>query len=456
MSTFLKTESVSKPIQSADDLRSYFQMAAKPKSQERVGIECELFGVHAETGMALPYFGPAGIEAILNELAKEFGYEPVVENGHTIALRKSEWLVSLEPGGQVELSAEPVKNIHEVREQLDRFFFELKIMTRFFSHIAWITAGVHPFSALSDIEWVPKKRYEIMAQYLGRKGKRAHDMMKRTSGNQVNLDYLSEEDAISKMRLSLAVTPVAAAMFANSSLSLGKLNGFASERLNIWRYTDPARTGLILNLICQTCSFQDYLNYVLDVPMMFLVRHGKWIVTPGLTFRKFIEHGLKGIKPTQDDFELHLSTIFTDVRFKQYVEIRGLDGQRNHLIPAVSAFWKGLFYDGEAARKASRLMGRFGEKEILKLHHDVERKGLRANIRGTEVLELARELVQISGEGLRRQKQFNEREEDEQIYLTPLKEEILRDGKTTADRLADLWRGSFRKKPRAVVDYLKI
>ena len=456
MSTFLKTESVSKPIRSVDDLRCYFQAYAKPKGTERVGIECELFGVHSETGKALPYSGPAGIEAILNELAKEFGYALIVENGHTIALQKNEWLVSLEPGGQVELSAEPVENIHQVREQLDRFFFELKIMARFFPHIAWITAGIHPFSSLRDIEWVPKKRYEIMARYLGRKGKRAHDMMKRTCGNQVNLDYLSEEDAICKMRLSLAVTPIAAAMFANSSLSLGTLSGFASERLNIWRYTDPARTGLILNLICQTCTFQDYLNYVLDVPMMFLVRHGKWIVTPGLTFRKFIEKGHRGIKPTQDDFELHLSTIFTDVRFKQYVEIRGLDGQRNHLIPAVSAFWKGLFYDEEAARRASRLMGQFREKEILKLHHEVERKGLWAKIRGTDVLELARELVEISGEGLRRQNRLNEREEDERIYLTPLEEEILRDGKTTADRLAELWRGSFHKNSRAVVDYLKI
>ncbi len=457
MSTFLKpAESVSKPIRSADDLRCYFQAYAKPKGTERVGIECELFGVHAETGKALPYFGSAGIEAVLNELAKEFGYEPIVENAHTIALQKDEWLVSLEPGGQVELSAEPVKNIHEVRGQLDRFFFELKIMARFFPQVAWITAGIHPFSTLRGIEWVPKKRYEIMARYLGRRGKCAHDMMKRTCGNQVNLDYLSEEDAICKMRLSLAVTPIAAAMFAASSLSLGKLNGFASERLHIWRDTDPARTGLILNLICRTCTFQDYLNYVLDVPMMFLVRRGKWIVTPGLTFRKFIEKGHHGMKPTQDDFELHLSTIFTDVRFKQYVEIRGIDGQRNHLIPAVSAFWKGLFYDDEAAQKASRLMCRFREKEIVKLHHEVERKGLRAKIRGTEVLELARELVQISEEGLKRQRRLNLKEEDERVYLVPLKEEVLREGKTPADRLAELWRGSFHKNPRAVVDYLKI
>lgn len=457
MSTFLKpAESVSKSIRSVDDLRSYFQAYAKPKGTERVGIECELFGVHSETGKALPYSGSSGIEAVLNELAHEFGYEPVMEGGHTIALQKDEWLVSLEPGGQVELSAEPVKNIHEVRAQLDQFFFELKIMARFFPHVAWITAGIQPFSSLGEIEWVPKKRYEIMARYLGRRGKRAHDMMKRTSGNQVNLDYLSEEDAICKMRLSLAVTPIAAAMFANSPLSLGKLSGFVSERLHIWRYTDPDRTGLILNLICRTCTFQDYLNYVLDVPMMFLVRHGKWIVTPGLTFRKFIKKGHQGTKPTQDDFELHLSTIFTDVRFKQYVEIRGIDGQRNHLIPAVSAFWKGLFYDGEAAGRAYRLMNRFREKEILKLHHEVERKGLRAKIRGTEVLELARELVKISGEGLRRQNKLNEREENEQVYLAPLQDEILREGKTPADRLIELWRGSFRKNPRALIDYLKI
>ena len=456
MSTFLQTDPLTKPIYSIEDLHGYFQMFAKPPGQERVGIECELFGVHPETGEALSYSGLGGIERVLDEIAYEFGYEPICEGDHTIALQKGGTVISLEPGGQVELSAEPVENVHQAKMQLDEFFFELRTIARFMGSVAWITSGIHPFSRLGDIEWIPKRRYQIMARYLGRRGKYAHDMMKRTATNQVNLDYLSEEDAIEKMRLALAITPIAAAMFSNSSISRGKLNGYASERLHIWRYTDPGRCGLILSLICEHCSFRDYLNYVLNVPMMFFVREGKWIVTRNLTFRKFIEKGYHGMRPTQSDFELHLSTIFTDARFKQYLEIRGMDGQRGHLIPAVSAFWKGILYDAEARKDAMRPLKRFRELDLLKLHQDVERLGLRAKIRGERVLDLARELVRVSEKGLIRQHVFNNEGQDETIFLAPLKEEVLRTGKTPAEQVAELWDGPFKRNRHALIDYLKI
>lgn len=456
MSTYLQIDPLTKPIHSTEDLRGYFQMFAKPHGEERVGIECELFGVNAETGKALPYSGLQGIERVLDELAYEFGYEPIRENDHTIALQKDGNVISLEPGGQVELSAAPVKSLHEVKAQLDEFFFQLKTVSHFIGPIAWIAFGIHPFSSRNEIEWVPKRRYQIMAQYLGRRGKKAHDMMKRTATNQVNLDYHSEEDAIEKMRLSLAMTPIAAAMFANSSVSSGKVNGYASERLHIWRYTDRERCGLILNLICQNCNFQDYLNYVLDVPMMFLIREGKWIVTRNLTFRKFIEKGYRNMKPTQADFELHLSTIFTEARFKQYIEIRGMDGQRGHLIPAVPAFWKGILYDSEARKAAARLLKRFREQDLLELHWQAEHLGFRAKIRGERVLDLARELVRISEKGLTRQDLRNESGEDEAIYLSCLKEEILKPGKTPGERAADLWNGPLKRSRSALIDYLKI
>src|SRR3989338_2764500 len=184
MSTILETEPMEKPIHSIEDLRGYFQMFAKPKGEERVGIECELFGVYKETGEPLSYSGLMGIERVLNELAYEFGYEPVREGEHTIALRRNGTTISLEPGGQVELSAEPVKSIHQVKEQLDAFFFELKTITHFVGPIAWLGTGIHPFASLKKLEWVPKRRYQIMAQYLGRRGKNAHDMMKRTATDQ--------------------------------------------------------------------------------------------------------------------------------------------------------------------------------------------------------------------------------------------------------------------------------
>ena len=456
MSTLLQTDPLSKSIHSIDDLRGYFQMFAKPVDQARIGIECEVFGVHAETGEALPYSGLIGIERVLDEMAYEFGYEVVREHNRTIALHRGGTVISLEPGGQVELSAEPVEHIHQVKAQLDEFLFELRTITHFIKPITWITSGIHPFSSLRKIEWVPKKRYQIMARYLGQRGKKAHDMMKRTATDQVNLDYHSEEDAIEKMRLSFAITPFAAAMFANSSISLGKVNGFASERLNIWRHTDPERAGLILNLICESCSFQDYLNYVLDVPMMFLVRGSEWIMTRSLTFRKFIEKGYRGLRPTQSDFELHLSTIFTDARFKQYLEIRGMDGQRSHLIPAVSAFWKGILYDAEARKSACRLLRRFREGDLKKLHCAVERLGLHAKIRGQRVLDLAKELVRISERGLSAQEFLNEKGQDEAIYLAPLKEEILKTGKAPAEQAVELWNGMFKRDRRALIDYLKI
>jgi glutamate--cysteine ligase len=362
----------------------------------------------------------------------------------------------LEPGGQVELSAPLVKSIHEAKLQLDEFFFQLKTIAGFVGPITWIASGIQPFSQLKKIEWVPKTRYKIMAHYLGRKGKKAHDMMKRTATNQINLDYLSEEDAICKMRLALAVTPIAAAMFANSALSEGKLNGYQSERLNIWHHTDPARSGLILKLICAHCSFEDYLNYVLDVPMMFIVRHGKWIVTRNLTFRKFIAKGFKGTHATQNDFELHLSTIFTDARFKKYMELRGMDGQRSHLIPAVFAFWKGILYDEEARLQAAKILKGFSEKEILGLYRNVERLGLRAKIKRVPVLDLARQLTRISEKGLIRQDLANQQGQDESIFITPLKEEILKPGKTPADQTIELWTGMFRREREALIDYLKI
>lgn len=470
MSTFLQAEPATKRIKSIQDLHGYFQKHAKAKSEAKVGIECEIFGVFKDTGTPVPFSGKVGIERVLRELAYEFGYETVLDGSRIIALQKGGTVISLEPGGQVELSAEPAESLHEVKAQLDEFFFQLKTIAHFLpaarlsgrqgrhgvGPISWIASGIQPFALLEEIEWVPKRRYRIMTRYLGARGKKAHDMMKRTATNQLNLDYSSEKDAIRKMRLALTITPIAAAMFANSSISRGKVTGFQTERLNIWRYTAPERCGLILDLICQHCSFEDYLNYVLDVPMMFFVRARKWIVTRNLTFRKFIEDGWQGYFPTETDFELHLSTIFTDARFKQYLEIRGMDGQRRHLIPSVYAFWKGILYDSEAAVAATQLIRLFSEREIKKLHQDVERLGLRAKIRGHRVLELARELVQISQKGLHRQESLNSKGEDEAIYLEPLKEEILRSGKTPAEQAVELWNGPFQRDRRALIDYFSI
>ncbi|OGW82314.1 MAG: hypothetical protein A3G33_11460 [Omnitrophica bacterium RIFCSPLOWO2_12_FULL_44_17] len=456
MSTFLHTNSRAIPIHSVEDLRGYFQEFGKPAGAEKIGIECEIFGVHSETAEALPYSGKRGVEAVLRVLSREFGYTPIQEGDRTIALQKGHTMITLEPGGQIELSGEPVRSIHEAKSQLNDFFFQLKIAAQILGKISWLACGIHPFSGLESIEWVPKKRYRIMADYLIQKGARAHDMMKRTATDQVNLDYRDEQDAIEKMRLILAVTPFAAAMFSNSAFSSGKLSGFQSERLYIWRHTDPDRTGLVLDLVCQKCTFDDYLNYVLDVPVMFVVRSDDWLPVKNLTFRHFIENGYEGIYPTREDFDLHLSTIFTDARFKHYVEVRGMDGQRCQLIPSVAAFWKGILYDDRAMKDAEKLLKPFCRETFVQLRESIEKEGLRAKMEKNCVLDYARELVAMSEAGLKRMAMVNEKGRDESIYLGPLKEEITGPGKSPADQLIESWNRASSKDAAWIIDYFKI
>jgi len=455
MSTFLKSEH-QKQIKSADALRQYFHHFAKPAAERLVGIECELLAVNDKTGEALPYSGERGVEAVLNELAYEFGYEKIIENDRTIGLKKGANLISLEPGGQIELSAEPVKSVHQVRAQLDEFFFQLRTVAQFIGHIEFLAYGIQPFSLNKKIEWVPKLRYGIMSKYLIKKGYLAHDMMKRTASNQVSFDYSNEQDAFEKMCIAMRLTSIASAMFANSSFSKGRPSGFATERLHIWRYTDPARSGLLEKLLCPQASFDAYLNYLLDLSMMFIVRKGKWIKVPRLTFRKFIQKGFFGYHATEEDFALHLSTVFPEARFKQYLEIRGADGQRTHMIPAVAAFWKGILYDDEARLEACALLKKWTEKDYIKLHRDVATLGLRARVKGKPILDIAKQLVKLSEKGLAKHPSFNAAEQDERIFLEPLKHEVLKTGKTQADQLVSLWNGPFRKNRKALISYLKI
>ena len=455
MSTFLHSKHSGR-IRSVEDLKLYFQNYSKPASQKFVGIECELLPVRPNTGEALPYRGEDGVEAVLNFLAYEFGYEKVIENGHTIALRKGSSMIGLEPGSQVEFSSEPLQNIHQVKERLDQFFFELKTAARFLGGMTFLAYGIQPFSDKRSIEWVPKERYTIMSQYLGKRGQLAHEMMKRTASIQVSFDYTSEGDAFEKMCLVMRLTPIAYALFANSSFSKGRPSGYVSERLRIWQETDPERSGLLVGALCPHASFERYLDHLLDLRMMFLVREGKWVRLPRLTFRKFVESGFQNFHPTLEDFELHLSTLFTEARFKHYLEVRSADGQRPHLIPAVAAFWKGILYDDSARKNAAALIKGFSEKDILKLYQDVSKKGLKARARGASILELAKELVRLSEKGLESQHEFNEREENEAIYLIPLKEEVLKTGETQGERLVRLWHTSFRKDPKNLIDYLKV
>lgn len=455
MSTFLKSNHFEK-IRSREDLKLYFQQFSKSDTKKLIGIECELLAVHKITGKALPYEGKLGIECILNELSYQFGYEKIMEEDNIIGLKKGSRLIALEPGGQIELSGEPVRTVHEVKSQLDEFCFELKTIAGFLNEVAFLAYGVQPFSDNSEIEWVPKKRYQIMAKHMGSRGKLSHDMMKRTASNQVSFDYTDEQDAFEKMCLVMRLTPIAYAIFANSSFSKGKVNEFVTERLHIWRQTDPDRSGLITDILCPNASFDHYLDYLLKLPMMFLVRGNKWIQVERLTFGGYLEKGYQGHHATLEDFELHLSTAFPEARFKQYLEIRSADGQRRHLIPAVAAFWKGILYDRTAEKAASNVIKSLDSSDYAKLYSDVAKKGLHAKVKGASVLELARELVKISENGLAAHREFNENEEDERVYLEALRDEVLQTGETEAERLVRFWNTSFRKDRKTLIEYLSI
>lgn len=453
MSTFLGHDHAAE-IHSAQELLAYFERGAKPVKLLRVGLECELLGVHRYTGKALTYAGPVGIQEILCAMAEDFGYEPLRDGGDVIALKRGETLIGLEPGGQIELSASPVSTVFEVKKQLDSFLLELRQMRARFPGIEWLAYGIQPFSRLDEIDWVPKSRYAIMARHFASRGSQSHAMMKQTASNQLNFDYLSEEHAMTSLRTAFGITSVVSALFANSSFSGGRPNGFLTARLDIWNHTDPERAGLLVEFTRPDRTFQDYLDYILDVPMIFIVRRGKWLEMPGLTFRSYLKDGFHDEFATLDDFELHLSSIFPEARLKHYLEIRGADGQNPDRIPAVAAFWKGILYDADAQREAWRLVSFASESDRLNLHHTVPRYGLRARLGGKPILPIAQALVELSSAVLSRSS--TGRGDDESVFLAEIARGLKHTGQTPAEILLGKWEGEFKKNPGRLIEYLSI
>ena len=453
MST-LVGEQESRAIEAEGEIRSYFSGFAKPRGKEQVGVECEFFGIERATGQALPYLGPSGIEAVLCRLASVFHYEPVLEEGHVIALRKGEKWITLEPGGQVELSAPPVGSVFEVELQIQTFAEELREMKRYFPDITWLSVGFHPFSTLEEMPWVPKGRYELLSRYLGSRGREAYEMMKRTATNQVCLDYSDEATAFAQFRTVFGLTSLVSALFAHSPFSEGRPNGFLTRRLQAWNETDPERCGLLPSFTEEGRTFRDYAEYLLEMPMIFIYREGKWISMEGMSFRKFLREGKDRFHATWSDFELHLSTAFPEARFKQYLEIRGVDAQRLPLIPSVAAFWKGILYDASAREKAWSLVSGLSREERLNIHRAVPREGLKARVGKAQACEISGELYRLSCEGLGRQTGPGERSEC--VYLDRLHEEIIRPCRSPAETLLEKWRGEFREDPQKLISYLEV
>ena len=409
----------SKPALHPGQLKEYFLKGCKNISDFAVGVEWEKIGVDGDTGRAIPYSGPRGVKVIFEDLIKKYGWQVALRSsdGQPIALKKGETNITLEPGGQIELSGAKAKNISQNAQELFSHLTEIKEISLPLG-IVWLGLGAQPFSTAEDIEWVPKDRYQIMRQRLLQKGSKTFSMMKETASVQVSVDYSSEEDAVEKLRLAMALAPFLTAMFANSPIEGGKISPFLSRRADIWRHTAPERSGCIWEAFRPDFSFQDYVEYALDVPLLFIRREGQWMQTDEMPFRRFLESGWKDYDAEAGDWELHLSSIFTEARLKNYLEIRSIDCQGTPVGLSAVAFIKGLFYNAEARKKAWQLLGGLALEERKRLFSETPQKALKTAFGGGTLLEPCRTLLAISRAGL---------EERERPYLIPI--EILLDSK---------------------------
>ncbi|HVO25004.1 MAG TPA: glutamate--cysteine ligase [Candidatus Margulisiibacteriota bacterium] len=439
MSQYIANKDAQVPIERYDQLVAYFENACKPRAQWRIGTEYEKVAVRAADGQAVPF--TEGIEEVLRRLAERYEWTPILEAGRIVALQGTGAAVTLEPGGQLELSGQQCESVHCARAEFTQHVKEIVTVGAELG-IVFLGLGMQPVSRLEEIEWVPKRRYAIMGPYMLRVGTLGQRMMKQTATVQVNIDYASERDAMTKMRVGMGIAPLLTAMFANSPISDGRLNGYLSFRGHIWTDTDPARCGLLPFVFNDRCGFADYVEYALDVPMYFLVRDGRWTDMTALTFRRFWTEGYQGERATVADWDAHLTTLFPEFRMKRYIEARSIDSQPPELMLAAPAIVKGIFYTDDCLLAAWDVVKRWRWEERQALYHAVHRQALRARIGGIEVRELASELVDIAEVGLHQQAQLNAAGDSEALYLEQLRDQVRR-GRCPADFVIDRWNGNW-------------
>ncbi|MFT6167952.1 MAG: glutamate--cysteine ligase, partial [Celeribacter sp.] len=389
-------------IESFDDLVNYFAKGNKPKQDWKIGTEHEKFGYCKDTLRPIPYDGDRSIKAILEGLQDRYQWNPVFEGEYLIGLTKDGANVSLEPGGQLELSGAPLDNIHQTCDEVHVHLREVQSVADEIG-AKFIGLGAAPHWTHDDMPLMPKGRYKLMDAYMGTVGTSGTQMMRRTCTVQVNLDFASEADMVQKFRVALALQPVATALFANSPFFEGKLNGHKSWRSRIWRHLDDSRTGMLPFVFEDGMSFERYADYALDVPMYFVYRDGKYIDALGMSFRDFLKGelpALPGEKPTLSDWADHLTTIFPEARIKQYMEMRGADGGPWRRLCALPAYWVGMMYDQSALDAAWDIAKDWTPefREELRVAASVD--GLQAEVQGVKMMDLARETIAISETGL--------------------------------------------------------
>jgi glutamate--cysteine ligase len=386
-------------ITSPDVLIAHFSTASKPPSQWRVGVEQEKLAVRPD-GSPVPYDGPRGIAALLAKL-EETGFIAEREDGHTLALARDAERITVEPGGQLELSGPALVSAEAGRRVLVTHIQEVRAAAAPLG-IRFIWGGFRPFGTLDDVPWLPKRRYKVMREYLPGRGRLGPEMMKRTATVQANLDFSDEADAASKMRAAFGVTSLVTALFAASPITAGKPNGHKSYRAAIWLDVDEDRCGLLPFVFEPGFGFASYAQWALDVPMFFVVRDGVYHPVGGMTFRRFLEQGWQGHRATERDWEIHLSTLFPEVRLKRYIEVRGADSGPLPMAQALAALWRGLLEDPEARAAAWALVSEWSYVERLRLRREVPVSGLQTRVDGRPLSERAIELVRIAQTGLGR------------------------------------------------------
>jgi glutamate--cysteine ligase len=405
----------------------------------RIGTEHEKFGFYRQGHAPVPYDGERGIRALLEGMKQRFCWDGVMERGNIIALQRPDCpkggVISLEPGGQLELSGSPLATLHETDEELRHHLTEVTEVGGELG-IGFLGIGFSPKWTLAETPVMPKARYGIMQRYMPTRGWLGLDMMFRTATVQVNLDFLDEANMVAKMRVGLALQPIATALFANSPFTDGRPNGFQSYRAEVWRDTDPDRTGNLPFAFEPGMGFERYVDYALDVPMYFVYRKGRYIDAAGASFRDFLAGRLgelAGERPTFDDWADHLTTLFPDVRLKRFLEMRGADAGPFAELMALPAFWVGLLYDPASLAEASALIA-----------DQVPRFGLKTPFRHGTAGDVAREAVAIAEKGLQRRATVDKSGDDERKHLAALVE-IAAEGRSPADRLlaeyADNWHG---------------
>lgn len=420
-----------------DDLVNYLASGCKPKDKWRIGTEHEKLGYNLADNRR-----PTAdqIKALLTGIGERFGWEPIMEGTNIIGLKFDGQSVTLEPGGQFELSGATLETLHQTCAEVNQHLYQVRSVSEELG-VGFLGAGFDPKWKYEDVPVMPKERYTIMRNYMPTRGTLGRDMMFRSCTIQVNLDFESEKDMVEKFRIGIGLQPVATALFANSPFKEGKPTGYLSWRSHVWTDTDPDRCGTLPFVFEPDFGFARYVDYVLDVPMYFVYRNGIYHNVAGQSFRDFLKGelpGLPGELPTIDDWESHLTTVFPEVRLKRFLEMRGADGGPWRLICALPALWVGLLYDEQAQADALKLVESMSAEEREFLRDEVPRLGLKTPYRDGTLQDLAKDVLKISREGLER------RRREEGKYLNEL-DVIAESGETQAEKLLELYEGEWGK-----------